>query len=132
VLEYILRTIHLIFSIPMLGYIYGQASEVQQYAAVVRVFFVPVIVLSGYWTYSGVFFAIIGFALWRGAYCLSGYGAGVLTESGRAVPHTKNLSPLESRFSGDAAIQQRSHQREGIQYGRRYDRSLEKLLPVGA
>ena len=76
----ILRCIHLLLSIPILGYIYGEPSEVQQYAGAVRVVFVPVILISGFWMYSGVFFAIIGVALWLGAYRLSGYGAAVLSE----------------------------------------------------
>jgi hypothetical protein len=38
----ILRLIHIIFGIPILGYIYGPASEVQQYAAAVRFVFVLV------------------------------------------------------------------------------------------
>ena len=76
----ILRSIHLILSIPILGYIYGEPSEVQQYAAAVRFVFVPVIILSGFWMYAGVFFAIIGVALWLGAYYLSGYGAAILSE----------------------------------------------------
>ena len=76
----ILRWIHLIFGIPILGYIYGEPSEVQQYAAAVRLVFVPVIVLSGFWMYAGVFFAIIGVAVWLGAYRLSGYGAAVLSQ----------------------------------------------------
>jgi hypothetical protein len=62
----ILRCIHIIFSVPILGYIYGPVSEVQQYATAVRFVFVPVIVLSGFWMYSRVFFAIIGVALWLG------------------------------------------------------------------
>ena len=76
----ILRCIHLILSIPILGYIYGPASEVQQYAGAVRFVFVPVIILSGFWMYSGVFFAIIGVAVWLGAYYLSGYGAAILSQ----------------------------------------------------
>ena len=76
----ILRWIHLICCIPIFGYIYGDASEVQQYAAAVRFGFVPVIVLSGFWMYSGVIFAIIGVALWLGAYRLSGFGAAVLSQ----------------------------------------------------
>ena len=76
----ILRSIHLVLSIPILGYIYEPASEVQQYAGAVRFVFVPVMILSGYWMYSGVFFAIIGVALWLGAYYLSGYGAAILSE----------------------------------------------------
>ena len=76
----ILRCIHLILSIPILSYIYGEPSEVQQYAAAVRFVFVPVIILSGFWMYAGVVFAIIGAAVWLGAYYLSGYGAAVLSQ----------------------------------------------------
>ena len=76
----ILRWIHLIFTIPILGYIYGEPSEVQQYAAAVRFVFVPVIILSGFWMYAGVVFAIVGAAVWLGAYYLSGYGAAVLCQ----------------------------------------------------
>ena len=76
----ILRSIHLICCVPMFGYIYGEASEVQQYASAVRFGFVPVIVLSGFWMYSGLVFAIIGVALWLAAYRLSGFGAAVLSQ----------------------------------------------------
>ena len=76
----ILRCIHLILSIPILGYIYGEPSEVQQYAAAVRFVFVPVIILSGFWMYAGVIFALTGVALWLGAYQLSGYGAALLSQ----------------------------------------------------
>jgi hypothetical protein len=76
----ILRWIHLVFTIPTLGYIYGLPAEVQQYAAAVRLVFVPVIILSGYWMYSGALFAVIGVAVWLGAYHLSGYGAAVLSQ----------------------------------------------------
>ena len=74
----ILRSIHLIFTIPILGYIYGEPSEVQRYAGAARFVFVPVLILSGYWMFSGVFFAIIGVAVWLGAYYLSGLVAAVL------------------------------------------------------
>src|ERR1051326_6203974 len=76
----ILRYIHLIVSIPILGYIYEPASEVQQYAGAARFIFVPVMILSGYWMYAGVIFAIIGVALWRCAYRLSGFGAALLSQ----------------------------------------------------
>jgi hypothetical protein len=76
----ILRWIHLVFTIPILGYIYGPISEVQQYASAVRFGFVPVIVLSGLWMYAGIFFAVLGVAVWLCAYSLSGSGAAVLSE----------------------------------------------------
>src|SRR4051794_1338036 len=75
-----LRCVHLILSIPILGYIYEPASEVQQYAGGVRFIFVPIMILSGYWMYAGVIFAIIGVALWLGAYQLSGFGAALLSQ----------------------------------------------------
>src|ERR1700691_5765029 len=71
----ILRWIHIIFSIPILGYIYSPFEEIPNYAPAVRFVFVPIIVLSGFWMYSGVIFAIIGVAVWLGAYCLSGLAA---------------------------------------------------------
>ena len=76
----ILRSIHLILSIPILGYIYSPPSEVQQYAGAVRFVFVPVIIRSGFWMYSGVVFAVIGVAVWLGAYYLSGIGAAILSQ----------------------------------------------------
>ena len=76
----LLRYVHLILSIPILGYIYEPVAEVQQYAGAVRFLFVPVIMLSGFWMYSGVFFAVIGIALWLGAYRLSGFGAALLSQ----------------------------------------------------
>ena len=76
----ILRCIHIILSIPILGYIYEPASQVQEYAGGVRYLFVPLMILSGYWMYMGMFFAIIGVAAWLGAYYLGGYGAALLSQ----------------------------------------------------
>jgi hypothetical protein len=75
----ILRWIHLIFTIPILGYVYSPFEELPNYAPVVRFVFVPVLILSGFWMYAGVFFAIIGVALWLGACYLSGYGPAILS-----------------------------------------------------
>jgi hypothetical protein len=76
----ILRTIHLILSIPMLGYIYGEPAEVAQYASFVRFVAVPVIILSGFWMYAGLLFAIIGVAVWLGAYYFFGIGTAILSQ----------------------------------------------------
>jgi hypothetical protein len=76
----ILRSVHLILSIPMLGYIYEPASEVQEYAGAVRYLFVPLILFSGFWMYAGVVFAAIGVALWLGAYYLGGFGAALISQ----------------------------------------------------
>jgi hypothetical protein len=74
----ILRWIHLIFAIPILGYIYSPFEELPNYASAVRFVFVPVIILAGLWMYAGALFAIIGVAVWLGAYKLSGVGAAIL------------------------------------------------------
>jgi len=76
----ILRWIHLIFTIPILGYIYGEPSQVQQYVSGARFIFVPVVMLAGYCMYADLFFAIIGVALWLGAYRLSGFGVALLSQ----------------------------------------------------
>jgi hypothetical protein len=76
----ILRWVHLIFGIPILGYVYSPFEEIPNYAPAVRFVFVPVIILAGYWMYAGVVFAIIGVAVWLGAYRLSGIGAAILSQ----------------------------------------------------
>ena len=76
----ILRWIHLVIAIPILGYIYSPFAELPSYAAVTRFVFAPVIIFAGYWMYSAVIFAIIGVALWLGAYHLSGFGAALLSQ----------------------------------------------------
>ena len=76
----ILRWIHLIFAIPIIGYVYSPFAELPNYAPIVRFVSIPVLILSGFWMYAGVFFAIIGVVLWLGACYLSGYGAAILSE----------------------------------------------------
>lgn len=49
----ILREIHLIFSIPIIGYIYSPFEEIPNYAPVVRYVAVPAIFLSGFWMWKG-------------------------------------------------------------------------------
>jgi thiosulfate reductase cytochrome b subunit len=75
-----LRWIHMVFSIPVLGYIYGPNADVQQYAFAVRFIFLPVILLSGLWMYAGEAFALLAVALWLGAYGVGGSGAAILSQ----------------------------------------------------
>jgi hypothetical protein len=49
----ILRWIHIIFAIPIVGYIYSPFEEIPNYAPVVRYVAVPAIVLSGLWMWKG-------------------------------------------------------------------------------
>jgi hypothetical protein len=76
----ILRWIHLVFGIPVIGYVYSPFEQIPNYAPAVRFVFLPVILLSGFWMYAGVIFAIVGVALWLGAYLLFGLQAGVLSQ----------------------------------------------------
>ena len=49
----ILRWIHIVFSIPILGYIYSPFEEIPKYAVQVRFVVVPVMLLSGLWMWKG-------------------------------------------------------------------------------
>jgi thiosulfate reductase cytochrome b subunit len=49
----ILRWIHLLFALPLLGYIYGPPSETLQYLPYFRFIYFPVVVLSGLWMWKG-------------------------------------------------------------------------------
>src|SRR5947208_12453565 len=74
------RWLHLILAIPILGYIYSPFAELPNYAAVTRLVFAPIIILAGYWMYAGAVFAMIGVAVWLGAYRLSGIGTAILSQ----------------------------------------------------
>jgi hypothetical protein len=76
----ILRWIHLIFGIPVIGYVYSPFAELPNYAPVARFISVPVLILSGFWMYAGAVFAIIGVAVWFAAIYLSGVGAAILSQ----------------------------------------------------
>ena len=49
----ILRWSHIIFALPLLGYIYGPPSETVQYLPYFRFIYVPVVVLTGLWMWKG-------------------------------------------------------------------------------
>jgi hypothetical protein len=49
----IFRWIHIIFSIPIIGYIYSPFDKIPQYAPATRFVFLPVMALSGLWMWKG-------------------------------------------------------------------------------
>ena len=49
----ILRTIHLILAIPIIGYIYSPFDQIPNYAFPTRFIFLPAMVLSGLWMWKG-------------------------------------------------------------------------------
>ena len=51
--RWIFRWIHIIFAIPILGYVYSPFEKIPQYAPITRFVFVPTLVLSGLWMWKG-------------------------------------------------------------------------------
>ena len=49
----VIRWLHIIISIPVIGYIYGPVSQIPQAVIVVRWIIFPIIVLSGLWLWKG-------------------------------------------------------------------------------
>ena len=49
----ILRWIHLVFGIPIIGYIYSPFDQIPNYAFPTRFIFLPAMVLSGLWMWKG-------------------------------------------------------------------------------
>ena len=49
----ILRWIHLIFAIPIIGYVYSPFEELPNYAPIVRFVSIPVLVLTRLWMWKG-------------------------------------------------------------------------------
>jgi len=49
----IVRWIHVVFAIPIIGYIYSPFEQIPQYAPRVRFVVVPVMVLSALWMWRG-------------------------------------------------------------------------------
>jgi hypothetical protein len=60
----IVRWIHIVFGIPILGYIYSPFEEIPNYAPAVRFVFVPVLVLSGLWMWKG---HLVRRLIWKGS-----------------------------------------------------------------
>jgi hypothetical protein len=49
----IFRWIHIVFAIPILGYIYSPFEKLPDYAPATRYVFLPVMVLTGLWMWKG-------------------------------------------------------------------------------
>src|SRR5436305_13141301 len=60
----ILRIVHLIAVIPVLGYVYQPVAEAEQYQRFTQLVFIPVAILAGYWMYMGLVWALLGAASW--------------------------------------------------------------------
>jgi uncharacterized membrane protein len=62
----ILRVVHLVAVIPVLGYVYQPVAEAAEYQRFTQLFFIPVAILTGYWMYMGLVWAVLGAASWIG------------------------------------------------------------------
>jgi hypothetical protein len=51
--RWIFRWIHIIFSIPIVGYIYSPFDKIPAYAPPTRYVFLPVMVVTGLWMWKG-------------------------------------------------------------------------------
>lgn len=49
----IIRWIHIVFGLPLIGYVYGPPEEVQPYLPMYRYVFMPVLLLSALWLWKG-------------------------------------------------------------------------------
>jgi len=49
----ILRWLHIVFSIPVIGYVYSPFEEIPDYAAPTRYVFLPVLIVTGLWMWKG-------------------------------------------------------------------------------
>ena len=49
----VIRWLHLLIGIPIIGYVYGPVAEIPQAVDAVRYVFFPILILSGLWLWKG-------------------------------------------------------------------------------
>jgi len=80
----ILRIVHLVAVIPVLGYVYQPVAEAAEYQRFTQMVFIPLAILTGYWMYMGMVWGIFGAASWLGLnYFIpgnSGFGIALLAQ----------------------------------------------------
>lgn len=60
----ILRIVHLVAVIPVLGYVYQPVAEAAEYQQFTQMVFIPLAILTGFWMYMGIVWAILGASSW--------------------------------------------------------------------
>lgn len=80
----ILRIVHLLSVIPVLGYVYQPVAEAAEYQRFTQTVFIPVAILTGYWMYMGLVWAVLGAGSWVALNLLvggnSGFGMALLAQ----------------------------------------------------
>jgi len=51
--RWVFRWVHIICSIPIIGYIYSPIDQIPNYAPATRFVFLPIMVLTGLWMWKG-------------------------------------------------------------------------------
>ena len=72
----VLRIVHLVAVIPVLGYVYQPVAEAAEYQRFTQMVFIPIAILTGYWMYMGLVWAIIGAGSWVALNALVGRNDG--------------------------------------------------------
>ena len=80
----ILRIVHLVSVIPVLGYVYQPVAEAAEYQRFTQLVFIPVAILTGYWMYMGLVWAVLGAGSWIALNLLvggnNGFGMALLAQ----------------------------------------------------
>lgn len=80
----ILRIVHLVAVIPVLGYVYQPVAEAAEYQRFTQMVFIPLAILTGYWMYMGMVWGVLGAASWLGLNLLvggnNGFGIALLAQ----------------------------------------------------
>ncbi len=72
----ILRIVHLVAVIPVLGYVYQPVAEAAEYQRFTQLVFIPLAILTGYWMYMGLVWGILGAGSWVALNYLIGSNTG--------------------------------------------------------
>src|ERR1051325_10357022 len=80
----ILRIVHLVSVIPVLGYAYQPVAEAAEYQRFTQMVFIPLAILTGYWMYMGLVWGMLGAGSWVALNVLvggnNGFGLALLTQ----------------------------------------------------
>ena len=60
----ILRIVHLVSVIPVLGYVYQPVAEAAEYQRFTQTVFIPLAIFTGYWMYMGLVWGLLGAGSW--------------------------------------------------------------------
>jgi hypothetical protein len=127
----IFRCIHILFSIPILGYICSSFAKIPSYAPAVRSVFLPVLALSGVWMWKGHAFRRL---ISHGSTLITPYRNRVVAMLTLSIHERKwntkvGGEPLERRVR--SAVRSRLAEAQGSERLRRQSSSQQSGQPEG-